>query len=246
MKAKCVVWLLTLAVVCSACNTTRQVLGIVGPGEPTIDLKSAETRWLLIKNPRFGDVRSEPEYIWVEEDKVPTTFSTLIHGKASVIAPPEVVAKYGPPPGGGKISTRQGVAYPGQDAPKPTTAAIVDPRTSGSASPPPSTLTRTAAGAAPPVAAAPAPKKGLVVFVDTTRLVTDLTAVDGMRPGTLVSVRRDKIPIVHPITGEVLGELDEEVATARVTDVRDRFSVAEIQSVTAGAQVQVKDRVVPK
>jgi hypothetical protein len=44
----------------------------------------------------------------------------------------------------------------------------------------------------------------------------------------------------------VLGQLDDEVATARITETRDRFSVAEIQSVAAGAQVQVKDRVVIK
>jgi hypothetical protein len=44
----------------------------------------------------------------------------------------------------------------------------------------------------------------------------------------------------------VLGELDEEVGTARVTELRDRFSVAEIQSLSPGSQIQVKDRVVPK
>jgi hypothetical protein len=82
-----------------------------------------------------------------------------------------------------------------------------------------------------------------VVFVDTTRIVIDLTATDGVQPGTVLSLRRDRIPIVHPVTGEVLGELDDEVATARVTETRDRFSVAEIQSVAAGTQVQVKDRV---
>jgi len=48
---------------------------------------------------------------------------------------------------------------------------------------------------------------------------------------------------VHPVTGEVLGELDDEVATARVIETRDRFSVAEVQSVAPGSQVQVKDRV---
>src|SRR5205814_9163431 len=101
------------------------------PGEPTIELRSAEARWLLIKNPRFGDVRSEPEYIWVEEDKVPTTITTLIRGKGAIIATPEVVAKYGPPPGGGKISLRQGVAYPTQEAPSRATAA--DSRAGGSA-----------------------------------------------------------------------------------------------------------------
>jgi flagellar assembly FlgT-like protein len=246
MKPQRVVWLLVAVVAVlavSACNTTRQIFGIVGPGEPTIELKSAEPRWLLIKNPRFGDVRSEPEYIWVEEDKVPTTITTLIRGKGAIIASPEIVAKYGPPPGGGKISPRQGVAYPGKDAPQPT--AIADPRAGGSAAVSPAP-TRTAAVTTPATPAPPAAKRGVVVYVDTTRLVIDLTAADGVRPGTVLSVRRDKIPIVHPVTGEVLGELDEEVATVRVTETRERMSVAEIQSVAPGAQVQVKDRVVLK
>src|SRR5205814_1174732 len=89
-------------------------------------------------------------------------------------------------------------------------------------------------------------KQGLVLYVDTTRVAVDLTAGDGVRPGTLLSLRRDRVPIVHPVTGEVLGDLDEEVATARVTEVRDKFSVAELQSVSAGAAVQIKDRVVAK
>jgi hypothetical protein len=75
-------------------------------------------------------------------------------------------------------------------------------------------------------------------------VVIDLTAKDGARPGATVSVRRDRIPIVHPITGEVLGELDEEVATGRVTEVREKFSVVEIQHLPPGSEVRVKDRVV--
>jgi len=90
------------------------------------------------------------------------------------------------------------------------------------------------------------PKRGVVVYVDTTRIVIDLTAADGIRAGSLVSLRRDAIPLVHPVTGEVLGELDEEVGTARVTEMRDRFSVADVQTVAPGARIQVKDRVVPK
>jgi hypothetical protein len=86
--------------------------------------------------------------------------------------------------------------------------------------------------------------RGYVVFVDTSRVVIDLAAADGVKLGTGVSLRRDKIAIVHPITGELLGELDEEVATGRVVEVRDKFSVVEVQKAAAGAQVQVKDRVV--
>jgi hypothetical protein len=228
MKVPYLLGLAVLLVTVTGCGTVRQVLGLPHTGEPTINLKSAEARWLLIKNPRFGDVRSEPEYIWVEEDKLPTTVTTLLRGKSAIIAPPEIVAKYGPPPGGGKISPRQGVAYPSGEPPRPAPA---DARPSGSA------------------AVAPAPEpltRGFVVYVDTTRIAVDLTAVDGLRVGTVLSLRRDRIPIVHPVTGEVLGELDDEVGTARVIELRDRFSVAELQSVAPGAQVQVKDRVLLK
>jgi hypothetical protein len=90
----------------------------------------------------------------------------------------------------------------------------------------------------------PAPHRGYVVYVDTTRVVIDLTAKDGVRPGSIVSVRRDKIAIVHPMTGELLGELDEEVAAGKISEVRDKFSVVEIENLPSGAQVKVKDRVV--
>src|SRR2546425_12341546 len=100
--------LVVVALAAFGCSTAKQVLGVPSPGDPSVAIKSAETRWLLIKNPRFGDVPSEPEYIWVEEDKIPFTFTGLIN-KNALVALPEIVAKYGPPPGGGKISPRQGV-----------------------------------------------------------------------------------------------------------------------------------------
>ena len=211
-----------VAVTASGCSTAKNVIGVPNAGDPSVTIKSAETKWLLIKNPRFGDVPSEPEYVWVEEDKTPITFGTVMFGKGSIIASPEIVARYGSPPGGGKISPRQGMP------------------------------TQTPAAAAAPTAAptngkaVELPKRGFVVYVDTTRIVIDLTAVDGIRAGTLVSLRRDAIPLVHPVTGEVLGELDEEVGTARVTEMRERFSVADVQTVAPGARIQVKDRVVPK
>ena len=243
MKGRYLTVLLAILLAVSGCSSVRQLFGIVSPGEPTINLKSAETRWLLIKNPRFGDVRSEPEYIWVEEDKTPTTITTLVRGQGAIIAPPEIVAKYGPPPGGGKISPRQGVPYQTNtpDARAPVSATTATPPAASRAG-----STAPVASAATPVPAPESPKRGFVVYVDTTRIAVDLTAVDGVRPGQTLSIRRDRIPIVHPVTGEILGELDEEVATVRVIEIRDRFSVAEIQAVAAGAQVQVKDRVVPK
>lgn len=216
-----------LALALNGCATFREIVGMPGPGEPSVALKSAEARWLLIQNPRFGDVPSEPQYIWVEEDKVPTTFKTVFMGKQSIIAAPEVVAKYGRPPGGGKISPRQKMPSQATEAARSETAAAV---------------------ASTPTPPAPLPEatRGYVVFVDTTRIVIDLTSGDGVRTGTVVSLRRDRIPIVHPVTGEVLGELDQEIGTARVVELRDKFSVAEIQAVEPGGQIRVRDRVVPK
>lgn len=238
MRTRVLVCLLAGTVALSGCSAVKKVLGVADPGEPSIVIKSAEPRWLLIKNPRYGDVPSEPEYVWVEEDKVPTTMTTLLRGKRAIIAPPEIVAKYGTPPGGGKISPRQGTMFETND---------VRPASNGGAA---ASSRATATAAAAPVAVPgpkpEVPKRGFVVYVDTTRIVIDLTSVDGIGPGTVVSLRRDRIPLVHPVTGELLGELDEEIATARVIEIRDRFSVAEVQNVAPGSEIQVRDRVIPK
>ena len=226
--------LVVVAVTAFGCSTAKQVIGVPNAGDPSVTIKPAETRWLLIRNPRFGDVPSEPEYVWVEEDKTPVTLGTVVFGKGSIIAPPEIVARYGAPPGGGKISPRQGM--PTQTAPAPSTQAAPAAPRSAAATPAAPTNGKALEG----------PKRGFVVYVDTTRIVIDLTAADGIRTGALVSLRRDAIPLVHPVTGEVLGELDEEVGTARVTEMRERFSVADVQTVAPGARIQVKDRVVPK
>ncbi len=215
------------------CVSLRELAGLAPQNDPSVTLRASEPKWLLIKNPRFGDVASEPEFIWVEEDKLPTSVKTLVFGKSSMIAPPDIVAKYGSPPGGGRISPLQGGPYklenlaPLADAPRGSVASVA-----------PSTRTDAARAPAPPAT------RGYGVFVDTSRVVIDLSAADGMRPGGNVSVRRDKVAIVHPITGELLGELDEEIAAGKIVEVRDKFSVVEIQSLPSGAQVKVKDRVV--
>ena len=225
--------LLGIAWLASGCVSVREFVGLPAESTPSVTQSRAAQNWLLIKNPRYGDAPSEPEHIWVEEDRVPTTLRTLVFGQKSIIAPPEIVAKYGSPPGGGRISPLQGAPY---TIPEP--AHIKQPG-------------REAKAEAKSKPGTPAPEangtpRGYVVFVDTTRVVVDLTAKDGLRPGSVVSVRRDKIPIVHPVTGELLGELDEEVGTAKVVEVREKFSVAEIQGIAPGAQIKLKDRAIAR
>jgi hypothetical protein len=220
----------------SGCVSFREVVGLPAESTPTVTQKRAAQNWVLIKNPRYGDLASEPEYIWVEEEKIPTTFRTLLFGKKSIIAAPEVVAKYGSPPGGGRISPLQGAPY---TVPEPGGSAPIKQ---------PAREARAEAKSRPgtPAPGANGTPRGYVVFVDTTRVVVDLTAKDGLRPGSVVSLRRDKIPIVHPVTGELLGELDEEVGTAKVVEVREKFSVAEIQGIAPGAQIKLKDRAIAR
>ncbi len=215
-------------------RSLREYMGMARVNDPSVNLKAAEPKWLLIKNPRCCDVASEPEYIWVEEDKVPTTMKSFVFGQSTLLAPPEIVARYGAPPGGGRISPRQGGAY------KVENVIPTSPETRRASAVVTNTTRTDAANAIP----SQPTTRGYVVFVDTSRVVIDLAASDGVKLGSTVSVRRDKIAIVHPITGELLGELDEEVATGRVVEVRDKFSVVEVQKAAAGAQIQVKDRVV--
>src|SRR3989454_3698218 len=172
MKTRHLVWLLLPAVALSGCTTMKKILGVRDPGEPSVVIKSAETRWLLIKNPRFGDVPSEPEYVWVEEDKVPTTITTLLRGQSAIIAQPEIVAKYGSPPGGGKISPRQGTMYQTAEAAKTTVAN----NRGGPAAPhpPPPPPPSTAAAPASPPAPQP-PRRGSPGCVGRRPLAIHLT-----------------------------------------------------------------------
>ena len=227
-----------IAIAVSGCGGRgwREYVGLAAQPDPSVNIRPAEPKWLLIKNPRCCDIASEPEYIWVEEDKVPTTVKSFIFGKSTLIAPPEVVAKYGAPPGGGRISARQGGAYKVEN--------VVPTVPTGGRNAAAAAVSNTTRTDAPSRVAAQSATRGYVVFVDTSRVIIDLAASDGVKLGTGVSVRRDKVAIVHPITGELLGELDEEVASGRVVEVRDKFSVVEVQKAAAGVQVQVKDRVV--
>ena len=194
----------------------RQIARHPHHGEPTVDLKSAETRWLLIKNPRFGDVPQRarvhlgrggqgPDDDHDADPRQERDHRAARDRGASTARRPAAAR------------SARGRACPTRPrrppARRPASGA---PAASRRTSPPARAATTARCGRAAPAVAALADSAGYVVFVDTTRIVIDLTAADGLRPGTVVSLRRDRIPIVHPVTGEVLGELDEEVATARV------------------------------
>ena len=65
----------------ASCISVRELAGLPRQNDPSVAIRPTEPKWLLIKNPRFGDVPSEPEYVWVEEGKIPFTLKTLFFGK---------------------------------------------------------------------------------------------------------------------------------------------------------------------
>ena len=140
-------------------------------------LKSAESRWLLVKNPRYGDVASEPEYIWVEEDKVPTTIQDAL--------PWEKADHRAARDRGSSTVSRRGR----QDQSAPGRGAPVEASASPPAAPTPTRLRprilrprgpRPTASRAAPVAA----KQGVVLYVDSSRVAsTSPPPTDCVRAG---------------------------------------------------------------
>jgi hypothetical protein len=234
--------LLLPAVLLTGCagqpGSLKAVLGV----PDSSGASSSGGRWVLIQNPRYGATMGEPEYVWVEEDRIPSTLTTMVFGKQHVLATPDLLRRYGPPPEGGLVSPLQGGPPLASRGGVPAGAV---PAPASPASPP-------AAAAAPPPApalvarTAPAPElrpHGYVVHIQARLIVVDLTAADGVQPGERLSVRRAHVSLKHPVTGEPLGELDEEIGTARVVEVRERFSVAELEEIRPGFEARVKDRV---
>jgi hypothetical protein len=231
---------LGLVSILSGCGTYEAVRGIVS-SEPAKPARQAaqrgqpqETRWVLVRNIRYGGTSAEPEFVWVEEDKVPASLTTVMFGKNSALAPRDEVAKYWPPPGNGKLSHLQG----GPPPVSPQTASL-RPTVPRSAAVRPGQALTDEAPARPEIT-----PKGYIVYIQNRTIVVDLTSLDGVKKGSALSLRRERLPLTHPITGDYLGELDEEIGTARVVELRERFTVAEIENLRPGIELRVKDRVV--
>jgi hypothetical protein len=70
------------------------------------------------------------------------------------------------------------------------------------------------------------PVSGYVVMQQENEYLVDLDARHGLRVGDLLSVVTRGQEVIHPITKEVLGRLDEAKAVLRVTQMKSGFSVA--------------------
>jgi len=65
---------------------------------------------------------------------------------------------------------------------------------------------------------------GYVVSAEGDAVYTDLGREKGVYNGMVLKVYRENEPIIHPITGEVLGNKKIYVGDLKITDVQDKFS----------------------
>ena len=70
-------------------------------------------------------------------------------------------------------------------------------------------------------------RQGYVVERLNGKVILDL-GKESVRVGEIFKVIKEGKEIVHPVTGEVLGKMDEEVGKVRISEVKDKFSLAEI------------------
>ncbi|PNU21657.1 hypothetical protein C2E25_00040 [Geothermobacter hydrogeniphilus] len=73
-----------------------------------------------------------------------------------------------------------------------------------------------------------APASGYVIMPVDGQYLIDLDASRGTRVGDLISVIRPGERVVHPVTGKILGSLDEVTAVLKVTRVKNGYSYAEV------------------
>lgn len=75
------------------------------------------------------------------------------------------------------------------------------------------------------------PLVGMIVAVnlDENTVTFDLGYDDGVKEGDTYTIYAETEPIVHPVTGEILGVDEKYVGTVKVESVRQGYSIAEIK-----------------
>ncbi|TYO99212.1 VCBS repeat protein [Geothermobacter ehrlichii] len=80
-----------------------------------------------------------------------------------------------------------------------------------------------------------APVEGVVVMRVGDEYLIDRDATQGVQAGDLFAVVKPGAPVVHPVTGEIIGKLDETLGYLQVSRVRSGYSYA--RPLPAGLQL---------
>ncbi|MCI0698736.1 hypothetical protein L0337_42895 [candidate division KSB1 bacterium] len=86
---------------------------------------------------------------------------------------------------------------------------------------------------------------GYVISVQGEKVTVDLGHKNGIKKGMKCHVYREGAPIVHPVTGEVLGKNIDELCEVQITDVFDAYALATITKPKSGTPA-VRDKVITK
>ncbi len=228
-----------------ACTQVKYVLGF-GTGEESqkdgaevID-RPDPNEYILVKNPRYSPVGGpgvgppEPEYMWVKRKDRPFVLDSIVfQGGRPLEAPPQEGAKYEStkPPEAAKAPRPDERFFlpPDQLNQQPRKAPPDPPRRS-----PPRPPDRS--GGLRPV-------YGYVVRVKGKQVYTDLAEESGVAVGNTVIIFREGEELIHPQTGASLGKADEEVGRARIVEVTEKTSLAEVTTLKEGEQVRPTDKV---
>ncbi len=232
---------LCLALSLGACSQVKHVLGF-GTGDETdaniIDAPDPN-EYILVKNPQYSPVSGPgispppPEYMWVKRKDVPFTADAFVRGKKVLEASPQDEAKWAaakPPEANRAPRPDERFFIPPDQLNQPPRKAPPDPP-------------RRAPGRPADPSAFLRPAYGYVVLVKGKRVYTDLSAQSGVAVGSTVIIFREGEELKHPVTGASLGNADEEVARARILEVTDQTSVAELIDVKEGEEVRARDKV---
>lgn len=86
---------------------------------------------------------------------------------------------------------------------------------------------------------------GYVISVQGEKVTVDLGHKNGIKKGMKCHVYREGAPIVHPVTGEVLGKNIDELCEVQITDVFDAYALATITKPKSGTPA-IRDKVITK
>jgi TolB-like protein len=86
---------------------------------------------------------------------------------------------------------------------------------------------------------------GYVISVQGTKVTVDLGYKNGLKKGMKCHVYREGAPIVHPVSGAVIGKMIDELCEVQITDIFDAYALATITKPKSGTPA-VRDKVITK
>ena len=88
--------------------------------------------------------------------------------------------------------------------------------------------------------------EGMVIKIAGDKVYADFGSNSQIKKQMKFIVFRKGEPIVHPVTGRLLGAETQQLGVARIVKVFDEFSVGELEQSSEGVKIKVKDFIITK